>query len=178
MQEESLVYDLRWSYEVAWKKFEKNIVDMTIDSSDVRDLLATADLVISTIPLWSICVGAHTFESIPIVVTKTIHPSLLIYGEHAGGGNFVIYNGGDQGSWYRASRIFGHESVEARADPRLPRPGGGWEAGFKIVGNDCDCHPTLVRAGRMGKWQRGELTHHAFETATAALSDRLGLVLS
>jgi hypothetical protein len=62
-----------------------------------------------------------------------------------------------------SSRIFGHESTEARAQP-AHRQEAGWESGFKVVNNNCDCHPNIVRAGRMGLWTGGVLTHHAFET--------------
>jgi hypothetical protein len=86
--------------------------------------------------------------------------------------NYVIYNGTTQGLWYRASRINGYEATEALAHPALVND--GWSLGFKVQDTDCDCHPNVVRAGRMGKWKSGILTHHAFEDTIAAINDRFG----
>ena len=82
----------------------------------------------------------------------------------------VLYNGTLIGDWYRASWIFDDVSIEARPAPWLK----DYKLGFKIIDNDCDCHPNVVRAGRMGRWQAGELTHHAFATALEAITTLSG----
>jgi hypothetical protein len=87
----------------------------------------------------------------------------------------IMYNGTTQHAWYRASSIFGHTSIEARAEQHLVT-NKSWEPGFKIVDTDCDCHPTIVKTGRMGLWKRGVLTHHAFEHTIEAISDQFGSV--
>ena len=164
-------WNLRKSYEAAWEKFAENIVDWELTPSDIEDFEQQFDLVISTIPLWIACQGKHEFQSIPTLVKHDIEGvdcSLVK--------NFVVYNGTTDGEWYRASNIFGHESKEAPSLPELE--GQGWESGFKVVGNNCDCNPNIVRAGRMGMWERGVLTHNAFDTTVEAISDRLGLVMS
>jgi hypothetical protein len=163
-------WDLRTVYENAWEAFEPYIADQPVDSPTVDELTSMFDLVISTVPAWAICgSGRHKFPSVPIMVKPELQFQIGMYPED---GNFVIYNGTIEGLWYRASNINGFVATEAVAHPALLND--GWSLGFKIQNTDCDCHPNVIRAGRMGKWQSGILTHHAFEDATAAVSDRFG----
>lgn len=162
-------WDLRTTYGVAWDQFEDSIIDQFIDGSLLNEFSANFDLVISTVPRWSICLNPeHSFPSIPIMVKDKVEFEI-------GGApdNYVVYNGTPEGLWYRVSNIRGHASTEAIAHPSLLHQ--GWELGFKIMDCDCDCHLGVVHAGRMGRWESGVLTHHAFEDAIAAISDRFGV---
>jgi len=158
-------WNMQSAYDHAWDMFEADIVDMKLDSHDVEEMTAFFPLVISTIPQWSICKGGHAFESISILITKE-----CLY-DHKEAENLVVYNGTQEDGWYRSSVVFGQPSTETVASDRSHMFFSGesnYESGFKIVGNDCDCHPNLVRAGRMGTWKRGVLTGHAYEAAIAA----------
>ena len=167
-------WDLRKTYDAAWEVFSDQIADTIVNPVDIEEFTAQFDLVISTIPAWSICLRPqeHYFESISTLVQKNMDfanfPALADLGE-----NWVVYNGTHDYAWYRASNIFGHTSVEARSAAHLVM-NKNWEPGFKIVGTDCDCHPTVVKTGRMGRWERGVLTHHAFEQTVEAIVDRFG----
>jgi hypothetical protein len=158
-------WDLRRAYDRAWEEFEVGIADLTVGADEVGELSAQFKLVISTIPRWSICIGRHDFESIPILVDR--HVVNIPYASE----NFICYNGMHNGEWYRTSKIFGHESTEyiAHRDMQLQV---GMAAGFKVVGHNCDCHPNVVFAGRLGRWERGILTHHAYEAAVEAYTER------
>lgn len=162
-------WDLRVIYERAWEKFQDNIADITFGPEDIAELTSEFDIVVSTIPLWSICLNPkeHRFNSAAILVKK--FPQSHI------GNNIVVYNGTRYDDWYRSSNIFGHRSYEARSHPKLLSD-SGWESGFKVIDTNCDCHPNVVRAGRMGKWTRGVLTHHAFETTIEAIANQFGSV--
>jgi hypothetical protein len=163
-------YDLRAVYETAWDSFQDEIADMPVDSPTVDELASQFDLVISTVPAWAICgSGRHRFPSVPIMVNPDLQFQI---GDFPAEHNFVIYNGTIEGLWYRASQINGFRSTEAVAHPALAN--GDWHLGFKIMDTDCDCHPNIVRTGRMGKWKRGVLTHHAFYDTLEAISDRFG----
>ena len=163
-------WDLRQTYDAAWDKFEADIMDIAVGPEDVPEYTAQFDMVISTIPLWAICAGGHNFQSQSILVKKEVNfEQVPVIGYN----NWVIYNGTPKYHWYRASLINGHPSTEATPVPTQEQP-SGWEAGFKVVGNDCDCHPTMVRAGRMGKWERGVLTHHAFEQTVHSITEQFG----
>jgi len=167
-------WDLRETYDAAWEEFKDEIVDLAISPSEVVEFTSQFELVISTIPAWAICLkpNEHYFKSISILVQKNIDlRDDPVVGDL--GDNWVVYNGTHDRAWYRASSIFGHTSVEARSEQALLN-NKKWEPGFKIVGTDCDCHPAVVKTGRMGRWERGVLTHHAFEQTLAAISDRFG----
>jgi hypothetical protein len=163
-------WDLRLIYGRAWNKFQENIADVTFGPEDIAELTSEFDLVVSTIPLWSICrePKEHRFNSAAILVKKIPGKSNL-------NTNWVVYNGTREDQWYRSSSIFGYRSFEARSHPKLLSD-SGWESGFKVIDTNCDCHPNIVRAGRMGKWTRGVLTHHAFETTVEAIADQFGAV--
>jgi len=172
-------WDLRKTYDVAWEKFSDDIVDTTICADEVSEFGAQFDLVINTIPLWAICAkpSEHMFKSQNILVRKDIQFLEVPFFDHRQDENWVVYNGTHAFSWYRASYIFGHASVEARSEPAI-QINKLWEPGFKVVGTDCNCHPSVIRAGRMGTWTRGVLTHHAFERTIEAISEQFGVMPS
>jgi hypothetical protein len=172
MRDEIPAWDLRKTYDAAWEKFEGHIVDQAIDASDISEFTAFGKIVVSTIPLWSICINhEHSFDSIPILVKPGLTDN---FREESYGYNFMLYNGTKRGLWYRQSSIFEHESIEAVASPQVLAANHGWDIGFKVAGTNCDCHPNLVKTGRMGKWKPGVLTHHAFEDTIAAIADQYG----
>lgn len=169
-------WDLRITYDRAWEKFSDRIIDTRVSVEDVEQFTSQFDVVISTIPLWSICTQPNicNFKSVPILVKKKMEYTGLPDYFHDGNGG-VVYNGTEVGYWYRTSYIFGHESTEAVANlenEELLRTNDEWATGYKIAGTDCECHPNLVKAGRLGRWQPGILTHNAFEQAIEALSDK------
>jgi hypothetical protein len=169
-------WDLRRTYDAAWDKFSDDIVDFSVSADDVNEFSAEFDLVISTIPLWSICArtNEHMFMSQDIMVRKDIefHEVPMVEKRDE---NWVVYNGTHMFSWYRASCIFGHPSVEARMSPVFLN-NKFWQPGFKVVGTNCDCHPAVIKAGRMGTWTRGVLTHNAFERTIEAISEQFGMM--
>jgi hypothetical protein len=158
-------WSLSDAYDRAWDHYEGGIVDSELDASDVGEFSAGFPLVISTVPRWSTCYGGHNFESIDIVVEP------IVIDVPFSSENFVAYNGMRHGDWYRTSRIFGYESTEY-IKTQNTEPSADAKYGIKIVGNNCDCHPNVVFAGRFGLWQRGVLTHHAFSRAVEAYTER------
>jgi len=165
-------WNLRTAYEKAWKHFEQDIAHWTLDPDDLVDFEQRFDLVVVTAPKWKFCIKGHNFSSTTIFVTRRL---MTLGGEQ----NFIVYNGmatQAENNWYRTSKIFGHTSTEFSAplDRAQPDVEGidDWEVGYKIVGTDCDCHPNVVFAGRMGLWVPGVLTHHAYESVISACSER------
>lgn len=165
-------WDLRKAYDKAWDLYHNQVIDQRIDGDEVADMTARFPVVINTIPAWSICQHqrTHEFRSMNILVSDQMEytglPNLWTEDEHV-----VVYNGTEEGDWYRTAKIFGHQSAE-----RVYIQGNGvpqgYMPGFKILGNTCDCHPNLTRTGRLGTWSRGVLTHMAFEHAAAAYMER------
>jgi len=164
-------WNLRAAYDACWDKYEPQIVDQEVTSDDVDEFTANFDTVISTIPQWRICEHPddHKFESVAIVVKQKLEAQPKRVDD-----NFVVYNGSETGHWYRTSRIFGFDTTEGvtTAPPGVDvdEYREGWEdVGYKVVGNNCDCHPNLVRTGRHGLWERGILTHHTVEHTINAI---------
>jgi len=171
--EQDPAWDLRAAYDRAWELYSDIVIDSEISPSDIDEFTASFPVVISTIPAWALCGhlrgnDRHKFDQMQINVTSA---SVMPHDDE----NYVVYNGTDQGGWYRCARVFGVESTEAIPSKLSAeeRTAVEWRAGYKILGNNCNCHPNLVRAGRLGTWQRGVLTHHAFGTALAAYMERL-----
>jgi len=171
-QDEREAWDLRATYDVAWEKFQAQINHQLLDGDAVIQYQAICDKVISTVPLWVICMrpDIHMFNSVSIMVTRRMeYTGLTTYFGHESNG--VVYNGTNYGNWYRTSHVFGHSSTEAIASAEFLKENRDAEPGFKIISSNCDCHPGITRAGRMGRWQAGVLTHHAFDDTIQALAD-------
>lgn len=170
--DEQDAWDLRSTYNVAWEKFSDQINHQLLDGDAAIQYQAICDKVISTVPLWAICMHpeAHKFDSVSIMVIRRMEYTGLsdFFGS---GSNGVVYNGTNYGHWYRTSHVFGHSSTEAVANPEFLKENRDAEPGFKIVGTNCNCHPGIIKAGRMGKWKPRILTHHAFEDTIQALAD-------
>lgn len=162
-------WNLRAAYDKVWSRYEPQIVDQEVTAADVDEFTANFEVVISTIPQWRICEhpDQHRFESVPIVVKQ----QLECLPPTSRDDNFVVYNGSESGDWYRTSRIFGFDTTEGVANPRNEQwDREHWDdVGYKVVGNNCDCHPNLIRTGRHGLWERGILTHHTVEHTINAI---------
>lgn len=77
--------------------------------------------------------------------------------------NTVVYDGTEDRSWYRCSKIFGVGGTEwsALAPPPLMQ---NLIHARKPLRTNCDCFEDyLLRVGRFGEWTKGVLTHHAYE---------------
>lgn len=152
---EIAAWDLRAAYDDAWQKWSDKIVPIELSADSINDLVNDFEYVISTVPLNKLCARPryHFFRSIPVYVFMDRFPNLE--------SNVVVYNGTTGTKWHRSSWIFGEGGIEQRFD--VAPDDEGWKPAPKIVATNCDCHPLLHRAGRLGRWERGVLTHHAYE---------------
>lgn len=145
----SMIYNMHQAYDWLWDQFEKDIADMPVLPSWVGQM--SNHPIVSSIPMKDLCTGAHNFESQKVYID---------YRETGEPGNWIVYNGRTEDSWYRGSRLFGWESWEysestARASISIEKP----------LRTNCDCFKdTSVRlVGRYGKWEKSQLVHNAFE---------------
>ena len=158
------VWNMRRAYARLWADYEKLIIDAPLDADRVDALVRSYDMVFSTIPLKAICrrPQEHTFDDQPVWISNE---------DRYTDDNQIVYNGLDPevAPWYRASKIFGVPGVE------YPAPPVGIDAVrvSKPLRNDCTCHPEVTLLGRYGKWQKGELIHHAYEGALKAISNAM-----
>lgn len=151
------VWNLRRAYAKLWALYEELIVDTKLDYDRVLSVSRSYEFVFSTVPLSKICIHPvqHVFMEQPVWITD----------EGITGENSIVYNGLGMASWYRASSIFGSVSIEYSNPPlresvRVVKP----------ISNSCTCTPkNVVKLGRYGRWEKGVLTHHAYEGAENAL---------
>lgn len=168
-------WDIRRAYDRAWNLYEGRIRDCQVNPIVMAELSTSDyDIVISTIPAQQICFHPerHFFKARKAWAIGDA-PDRDQFAPALAGYNTVICNGTDEGSWYRASNILGHRTVEWPEGTRPPIEG---IAEFtKAVGTNCDCwrdnsRPQFWRAGRYGTWMKAMFSHHAFYNMTQALT--------
>lgn len=154
------IWSMRDTYDRLWEMYCDQIREAEISRITVGML--SHMMIVSTIPLRDICAirGSHTFESQPVWVE--------VSGEPSDGPNLIIYNGDPQVNWYRCSSLFGHGSIEF-SHPVDAAPGNVVIQVEKPLRTNCNCHPTVLRAGRYGEWSKPVLAHQAFERVRNAL---------
>jgi hypothetical protein len=159
-------WDIRSTYKNLWETFGDDINPVFMDPAGMRALSEGAtpfgkpDLIISSIPKPALCPKGHQFKSAMIWAAGEA-PELGIELPYKCEDFTVKCNGEDHPSWYRMSRIFGRLTVEW---PEYIRPPFGSAAQVqKPLENNCDCWPEVLHVGRYGKWEKGVLTHHAYE---------------
>ena len=181
-------WDLRYTYKRLWLHWRDRIVDTDIHQHTLEMLVENHDLVFSTIPATVLCQhylegeGSHKFDYVPVWIDgmwsgPTPAEDKGLWGSTQ---NIVICNGFEPSmlnpeltGWYRTSFIYGHANTEwskpALIPERRQRSGRIWRV-RKPLSTNCSCWPSIIRVGRYGRWEKGQLTHHAFETAMDVLS--------
>jgi hypothetical protein len=150
------------AYDRMWELYSSQIKGWALDPDEVDDLVSQYDLVVSTAPARALCRagGWHEFRSIDVaLVLQSSYPDQPP--------NTVIYNAYDDIPWVRSSRIFEAEVTEYFTD-QAPKEA---IVIHKPLSTDCNCHPRVLRTGRMGKWHNETWIDHAYyETRTALVS--------
>lgn len=158
------IWNMQQAYERLWDTFGSGILDMDIAPKDLlqphHGLIDEYDYVLSCIPKRVLCVNkAHVFTGQDVWIRMHDPGTTDASEDH----HWIEYDGRPETPWYRSSCMFGYAGFEygqAAAKPdgtiRITKP----------LANDCDCWhrwPTVKFLGRYGKWQKGELIHHAYE---------------
>lgn len=175
-------WDIRAAYDKAWELYGGKVVDadfatMGDPESFLRNLQDTNDLVISTIPATVLCqTSNHRFFGQKVWVTENLKSlgEFEFDSDETLRDNLVVCSGDPDDWWYRQSRIQGWENTEFPHQQKPKFPGKIHELN-KPLRHTCTCHPEIVRMGRYGKWQKGILSHEAFEdTAREIVAIREG----
>lgn len=160
-------WNIRTAYDAAWDRFSDRIQDREITSRWLHASGATlsADFVIWSIPSDQFCIGGHTFAA-QNVYAKGDAPELNEWCPVMVAPWTVQCNGEESPRWYRASNIFGHKSAEWPDGPAPPIK--GLARVTKPIFTNCSCwhhigRAPVLRVGRYGRWEKGELTHQAYE---------------
>ena len=150
-------WDIRETYDNLWDKYNGAIMDEDLNPEVLVYLMRgwLPDLVISTIPATVLCHNSqHKFEAETIWSSDKAEPVLR--------DNTVLCNGEPSFSWYRASKIQGHENTEWPFSSYPLEQGKLWRV-TKPIRTTCNCFPDVHRMGRYGKWTKGVLSHQAWE---------------
>lgn len=173
------IWDLRKAYKKLWDLYEPHIFNAYITPRFLGSLIedGVADYWITSMPLRNICmaVGIHEFHSAPVWVAPRLPAGLNP--EPMEGMDFVLYNGYDDGDYYRASRVFGHSTSEYpfRFGSNPPDVPGLWLVD-KPISTTCTCWLAIERLGRFGQWQKGVLTSHVYQQAVEYVFEKTGVM--
>lgn len=167
-------WDIRATYDRAWDLYGFAVNRMSIAGPDgLRTLLNSfgADITISTMPANLLCYQpkTHYFTARNAWAIGDA-PERGIQAPRIVEMNTVLCNGERDSGWYRASNILGYNTVEW-PDERRP-PIENIAKITKPIRTNCDCWADtgrVWRAGRYGTWQKGYLSHFAYQEIKGAL---------
>jgi hypothetical protein len=180
---ETVGWDMKKAYDKLWEKFESNIYNTTLHGHDLVHLSENYPIIYTTLPARMTChrPNRHTFKAQEIWVQHGDGSHKLIRGVNDN--NILYYNGETPAGsgyytemigpgWYRFSQLNGYQAWEFSHEPPTEAIPDHHiiSTGVKPLSNDCDCWPELRRIGRFGRWEKGILTHHAYEQVLEDLS--------
>jgi hypothetical protein len=167
-------WSIRQAYNQLWRKYYHRVLPTDINQDSLMALVGSYDLILSTIPANLLCYQNHQFRSVKVWIDSNWHgadPHLNV--ERYGAANVVICNGFGfdpesplQTGWYRTSTIYGQANTEWTSESVNVFSPMGARPVVKPIDTNCNCWPGIIRAGRYGCWQKGVLSHEAFEIAT------------
>lgn len=167
-------WDLRSTYLRLWESFETMVSNVKIMSDEVGPMLNyfKPDVVISSIPLPAICQTPtmHAFTSVSCWAIGDA-PELGQHVPLAPPEFTVVCNGTKDVGWYRISNVFGYSTMEWPGHKSKPPVTGVVPFDKPLVSN-CDCMPSILRVGRYGRWQKGVLSHEAYEQTAAHIKEK------
>ena len=164
-------WNLTRAYAELWDEYESHIHETEVTQEMIRGILGHFNFVYSTLDRRTICQKPeeHIFNGQQIWVQHG--PS----SDKFDTGNIMYYSAAPHPlgfDWYRFSRINMYSSWEYASDPGDVAWGDQkLSTGIKPTTTNCDCWPGLRYIGRFGRWEKGVLTHHAFEIVEKDMRD-------
>ena len=163
-------WDIRAAYYDAWDRYADLIRHRPgIDHRGIEELLNANvyKLILSSLPAPVICYRRHQFRSQQVWAIGDAPERGIFSPVKPGGADKVICNGQTTPAWYRASNVFGYNTVEWPEGNKPPI--SNVASVIKPISTDCDCwtgpRPILHRIGRYGTWTKGVLSHQAYDKA-------------
>ena len=165
--EEHEAWNLITAYDLLWRAWEPSIIDVKLSPAIVDEIVRDYHIVLSTIPANITCYnrGIHEFPKQGVWVAPDNVSELK--------NEQIVYNGTDEGSWYRQSNLWGWRGTEWGVGVPKP-PLQGVVSVNKPIRTNCDCYSNqegFMRLGRYGKWDKNVLTHHSFQEAYNYLAE-------
>lgn len=165
-------WSMRGANELLWSIHEERVEEAEIKPDYLPVMVERFQLVVLAAPLLAFCLrpDQHSFRRrITWMVSRDSgvpeRPDL------------VVYNGDPESSFYRFGITDGIENFEMGEEDyiRACKNGGpplgltDWRKVVRPLNNNCRCHPSVIRAGRMGRWRFGVLAHEAYAVTRDAL---------
>jgi hypothetical protein len=173
LSENHEAWDIRATYDRLWSLYHTRVMDMRLDPYAVMQISNDSfDLIINTIPLQALCRAGHSFQSTQVWAAGDAPELGIDVGlTYHCPPDTVICNGNETPAWYRMSRIFGHTTIEwpLHANPPVTTA----SKVSKPLRHNCDCWPEILKLGRYGSWEKGVLSHTAYQRAFSAVELRL-----
>lgn len=162
-------WDIRRTYDNLWREYGPYVFGTDISHGWLANFLAVDaaryDCIISSVPRNILCRGGrHVFRSQRVWAIGDA-PERGVFAPSYANRNAVICNSLPSPAWYRAANVFGYSTVEW-ADRSMLTAGLGDVASpvDKPLAHNCDCWPELIHVGRYGRWEKGVLSHTAFQS--------------
>lgn len=165
-------WNIRSAYDRLWERFEDRILHQTnISVYDMHSFATnnTYHKIVSSLPADRLCGddNAHYFTSEEVWASGDA-PDQDRWAPFKSTPWTVICDGTGDVSWYRASNVFGHNTVEWATENRPPVENCSLVT--KPLRTNCDCWKgRVVRVGRYGEWRKGVLAHEAYEKIVGKL---------
>jgi len=156
-------WSIQEAYDKMWGMYASLIEDREVKPDEVDDLVAQADLVVSTAPLNKLCEAGHDFIYQPVAMV--FHSSYPGQPE-----NTVIFNAYPEVPWVRSARMFGYETTEFMVENIPAEP---YRIVKKPIRTNCTCHPRVLRVGRFGTWDNMAWIDTAYIDTRTALMEML-----
>lgn len=168
LAEEHDGWDIRLAYGHAWSVFGGIVQNYFFEDSfaigGVVDKLKP-DITLSSLPASLLCRDPeHTFQAQEIWSIGDA-PERGVFCPVQVPDDTVVCDGTRDVSWYRAAKVFGYATAEWKRKPPLE----GVARVLKPLKHNCTCLSHIKRIGRYGKWQKGVLSHTAYNDAMEAI---------
>lgn len=167
-------WDIRSTYNNLWERYGDLVWGTGLSADYMANIMFCEserwDLIVSSIPKKALCAkpDEHTFNAQIIWALGDAPERGRFVSEVLGdpiNNNNVVCNGLRHPAWYRRSRVFGYETVEWPWEAPMVTNIGQYSPSqvTKPLDNNCDCWPDVLHVGRYGRWQKGVLSHTAYQ---------------
>lgn len=156
-------WDIRQTYDWLWSTYAETIMDFDLNPLSVNQIRESKpDIIVNTVPRPALCAKGHQFKSTMIWAAGDAPERGKVIPYRQCPPNTVLCNGELEQAWYRLSHIDGFRTVEW---PDYVRPPIEAAQVTKPTWTNCDCTDDMVNVGRYGRWEKGSLSHEAFQIA-------------
>jgi hypothetical protein len=159
------IWNMRRAYDTLWDEYHDLIQDIVLNESTVQHFVQGYDLVISTMPLKTLCKVGHMFTEQAVHIWYRPDPR-----PHQIEPNVIVYSGEQADAWYRYSVLFGWASTEWSRLPASQLPHVEIKRVTKPLVTNCSCHGNIHRVGRYGEWKKGVLVDGAYRDAVQIIA--------